>query len=167
MITLPNGKKLEILSSWDDGGELDMALADILIKYKIPAVFYIPIKTRDLSDHQVRQLAGTLPNCPICKITSKLFEIGAHTMTHPKEIQLLSDKDILREVVDSKTSPDGKFPSAPPDNNPQSVDSSQIVPSQKHAVKSSSSSEPVRYAPTNPPLRSGVPAGFTSIVTAA
>jgi len=95
-------KRIKIFASFDDGDQLDLTLADMLIKYKIPAVFYIPVKARDLSDHQVRQLAGTLPNCEMCKITKDLFEIGAHSVTHPREFNELTDKELEYEIVEGK-----------------------------------------------------------------
>ena len=98
-----SSKKIKILASFDDGDQLDMTLADMLIKYRIPAVFYIPVKTRDLMDNQVRKLAGTEPNCEMCKITKDLFEVGAHTMTHPREFNSLSDSEVMKEVAGSKT----------------------------------------------------------------
>ena len=95
-------KKIKILVSVDDGDKLDMTLADMLMKYRIPAVFYIPIKTRDLMDNQLRKLAGTEPNCKICKITKDLFEVGCHTMTHPEDLKKLSDKTLKYEICEAK-----------------------------------------------------------------
>ena len=102
MMKLSNGKDIEITSSWDDGGVLDMQLADLLIKYRIPATFYIPVEARDLTDNQIRQLAGTLKNCELCKVTCKLFEIGAHSITHPREFQLCSDEELRYEIIEGK-----------------------------------------------------------------
>jgi peptidoglycan/xylan/chitin deacetylase (PgdA/CDA1 family) len=95
-------KKLKIVASFDDADNLTMRLAELLVKYQIPTVFYVPILTREISDHQVRQLAGTLPNCEMCKITSKLFEIGGHSITHPREFNKLCPKDLQKEVQEGK-----------------------------------------------------------------
>lgn len=88
--------------SVDDGGQNDMMLADMLAKYKIPAVFYIPILTRDLQPNQIRKLAGTEPNCEWCKKNKGLFEVGAHTMNHPEDLKLLTDKQLKEEIAGSK-----------------------------------------------------------------
>ena len=45
-------KKLKIRSSWDDGKKSDLRLADLLKEYKIPAVFYIPTQTKELTDYE-------------------------------------------------------------------------------------------------------------------
>lgn len=95
-------KKIKILTSWDDADQLDLTLADMLLKYEIPAVFYVPVKTRDLEDSQLRKLAGTEPNCDICEKTKRLFEIGCHTMTHPEDLKKLSDKELKYEIEESK-----------------------------------------------------------------
>jgi len=95
-------KKIKIITSWDDGSQLDMTLAELLVKYKIPAVFYVPVKTRDLMDNQIRKLAGTEPNCDFCKKTRGLFEIGAHTLTHPEDLKKLPDEEAVKEIAGSK-----------------------------------------------------------------
>jgi len=94
-------KKIQILSSWDDAGSLDMTLAQLLLKYNIPAVFYIPIETRDLTSNDIRKLAGVL-NCDMCHKTKKLFEVGAHTMTHPENLRYLDDNSLDWEISESK-----------------------------------------------------------------
>jgi len=95
-------KRIKILASVDDGSSNDMMLADMLGRYRIPTVFYIPIKTRDLQDVQIRRLAGTEPNCKWCEEHKGLFEVGAHTMTHPEDLKLLSDKELREEITGSK-----------------------------------------------------------------
>ena len=95
-------KQVKILFSCDDASADDMVLAELLAKYQIPAVFYIPIKTRDLMDNQIRKLAGTEPNCDWCKKNKGLFEVGAHTMTHPEDMKLLSPEELRYEVEESK-----------------------------------------------------------------
>jgi len=61
-----------ITTSWDDGNPLDLRLAEGLQKHGVSGTFYL---TRDLSprltDAQIRGLA-------------KQFEIGAHSLTHPR-----------------------------------------------------------------------------------
>ncbi len=84
-------KKIQIISSWDDGRIQDVRLIQLLRKYNIPAIFYIPVKIKELDDNQIREIAN-----------DPLFEIGAHTMTHPREIQLLDRSEATKEIQDSK-----------------------------------------------------------------
>ena len=83
-----------VTTSWDDGHICDVRLATLLKKYHMKGTFYISPKDRELreqdrlSDEQVRALSGD-------------FEIGAHTMTHPR----LSSVDVHiahDEIVQSK-----------------------------------------------------------------
>jgi len=93
--------KRKILVSVDDGSVLDMDLADMLHKYKIPAIFYIAPTYSDLQAHQIRCLAG-VGNCELSRKLDGLFEIGSHTMTHPPDMKTLSDKQLKEELVESK-----------------------------------------------------------------
>ena len=94
-------KKIEILVSVDDGNVLDMELAEVLLKYNIPAVFYIAPSYSDLQAHQIKCLSGT-GNCELSKDMKGLFEIGSHTMTHPVDMKVLTDKELKYEVFESK-----------------------------------------------------------------
>lgn len=85
-------KKIQIITSWDDGRRQDLRLVELLKQHRIPAIFYIPVKVKELTDNEVREISR-----------NPLFEIGAHTMTHPKEIQLLDRREATREIRDSKT----------------------------------------------------------------
>lgn len=97
-------------TSWDDGHKLDLKLATLLRKYKIPATFYIPTDTKELTWPEVRRLA-------------KDFEIGSHTITHPQDLKKLdyvekwseiqTSKDILEKMLDKPVKkfcyPRGRF----------------------------------------------------------
>ena len=84
-----------VTTSWDDGHKLDLKLSDILKHYDIKGTFYISPETREfpaaerLTAKEIRHLAQN-------------FEIGAHTMTHPR-LNLLDEISARREIVDSKT----------------------------------------------------------------
>ncbi|HSW81071.1 MAG TPA: glycosyltransferase [Candidatus Saccharimonas sp.] len=84
-----------VTTSWDDGHKLDVRLAELLRRYNIPATFYISPRDREftredlLTDAQIKTLA-------------KDFEIGAHTMTHPRLTEV-SDDQARQEMFDSKT----------------------------------------------------------------
>ena len=78
-------------TSWDDGSVHDLRLADMLVKYGVPATFYIARKSeyRGLSDNQIRQLGTS-------------FEIGAHTLNHVS-LDEASDDVAYTEIGGSKT----------------------------------------------------------------
>ncbi len=87
-------KQVIVTTSWDDGHILDLKLAKLLKKYGIKATFYIPPKNREilkkdlLSDDNIKSLSND-------------FEIGSHTMTHPR-LTDVSKKEALKEIVESK-----------------------------------------------------------------
>lgn len=101
-------KKITVQTSWDDGCKLDLHMADLLLKYKIPATFYIPIMS-ELDDSEVRQLAED-------------FEIGGHTIAHPvltaieyedMEYEIWQGKKYLETIIKRKIKsfcyPKGKY----------------------------------------------------------
>lgn len=87
-------KRLIVTTSWDDGHKLDVRLAALLKKYNLPGTFYVSPLDREfpkedlLTDDEVKALA-------------KDFEIGAHTMTHPR-LPDISDDEARREMGESK-----------------------------------------------------------------
>lgn len=87
-------KSVLVTTSWDDGHKLDMRLARLLKKYGLKATFYIAPEDREfvrgdrLSDQEIKQL-------------SKDFEIGAHTITHPRLTQV-DHNSAKQEIIASK-----------------------------------------------------------------
>ena len=79
---------MKIFTSWDDGLIYDIELAELLRKYKIPAVFYIPTCC-DLIPDMIRGL-------------SKDFEIGGHSKTHPADLKNLDDELLYQELNDNR-----------------------------------------------------------------
>jgi len=83
-----------VTTSWDDGHRLDVRLAALLQKYDLAGTFYVSPQDREfaradlLTPRQIKQV-------------SRNFEIGAHTMTHPR-LTKISDKASYREILDSK-----------------------------------------------------------------
>ncbi len=97
-------KEIKIITSWDDGDQLDLQLGDLLMKYSIPAVFYVAPEHCQLLATQIRMLSNSGPQgCLTCKDKGGLFEVGAHTLTHPMDLKLLSDSDAMKEIAGSKT----------------------------------------------------------------
>lgn len=87
-------KKIIVTTSWDDGHVLDMRLAEFLRKYNLKGTFYVSPKNREfkkmklLNDNQIKNL-------------SENFEIGAHTMTHPR-LSAITLSDAKKEIEESK-----------------------------------------------------------------
>ena len=79
---------MEVITSWDDGSLQDLKMAQLLKKYELPAIFFIPTVC-ELSEKQIKEL-------------SEDFEIGGHTTTHPHDLKRLSDKDVYNEIKDNK-----------------------------------------------------------------
>ena|SRR3989344_3009077 len=88
-------KPVIVTTSWDDSHVLDLRLATLLKKYGIKGTFYISPNNREipvekrLTDGQIQELA--------CD-----FDIGAHTMTHPRLPQV-PDEEAQLEISDSRT----------------------------------------------------------------
>lgn len=87
--------KLLVTTSWDDGHVLDLQVAGLLKKYNLTGTFYVSPKCRELKfksrldDQEIRLLA-------------KRFEIGAHTMTHPR-LTRVSLNEADKEIRNSKS----------------------------------------------------------------
>ena len=87
-------KGIIVTTSWDDGHKLDLKLAPLLEKYGIRGTFYISPKNREF------RKADLLSDEEIIKLRRD-FEIGAHTMTHPR-LTRISEKEAFNEIMDSK-----------------------------------------------------------------
>ncbi len=87
-------KEVVVTTSWDDGHKLDLRVAKMLEKYNLPGTFYIAPRDREfeavdrLTDAEIKNIA-------------KSFEIGAHTMTHPR-LPKVSDGTAGKEITESK-----------------------------------------------------------------
>ena len=87
-------KKTIVTTSWDDGHALDRKLTDVLKQFSLKGTLYISPKDREfsandlLSDNEVALLAQD-------------FEIGAHTMTHPR-LSTVSAVTAGEEILHSK-----------------------------------------------------------------
>jgi peptidoglycan/xylan/chitin deacetylase (PgdA/CDA1 family) len=87
-------KEIIVTISWDDGQKLDLKFANLLKKYGLKGTFYISTRDREwdkeklLSNDEIYQLSGD-------------FEIGCHTMTHPR-LTKISEREAFNEIIDSK-----------------------------------------------------------------
>jgi peptidoglycan-N-acetylglucosamine deacetylase len=86
--------KIIVTTSWDDGHQLDLKLADLLWKYGLKGTFYISPNNRELSQK-------LLLNSEEIRNLNQKFEIGAHTLTHPHLTDLQFDEAYL-EIAGSK-----------------------------------------------------------------
>jgi peptidoglycan/xylan/chitin deacetylase (PgdA/CDA1 family) len=83
-----------VTTSWDDGHRLDSRLAELLAEYQLPGTLYISPRDAEfersdlLADSEIANLAES-------------FEIGAHTLTHPRLPKLDGDA-AQKEITDSK-----------------------------------------------------------------
>jgi len=87
-------KQIIVTTSWDDGHKLDLKLAKLLKKYGIRGTFYIAPKNREFGEEDL------LSDEEIIKL-DRDFEIGAHTMTHPR-LTKVRDQQVFKEIVESK-----------------------------------------------------------------
>lgn len=87
-------KQVIVTTSWDDGHKLDLRLAKLLKKYNIKGTFYVSPNNREFKKEDL------LTNKEIVEL-SKDFEIGAHTMTHPR-LTKVSLEEARKEIVYSK-----------------------------------------------------------------
>jgi O-antigen/teichoic acid export membrane protein len=91
----PDPKKFEavttwVTTSWDDGHQMDLRVAELLAKRGLRGTFYIPASAMQgaMTATQIRELSGE-------------FEIGAHTLSH-LILTETADPDAWREIAGSK-----------------------------------------------------------------
>ena len=80
-----------VTTSWDDGHELDLKLADMLAERGLRGTFYCTPRNRErpvLSAAGLRRLAEG-------------FEIGAHSLTHPN-LNTLPEGDLRAEIAEGR-----------------------------------------------------------------
>lgn len=85
---------MKIETSWDDGNILDLKVAKLLKKYKLPGTFYIVVDWIDSK--------GYLTWEDVKRLDKEGFEIGSHTMSHPQDMKLLFDDELKHELENSK-----------------------------------------------------------------
>ncbi len=78
------------LTSWDDGAFHDVRLARLLMQYKIPAIFFIPTNSGQLTEEEIVWL------------DKSGFQIGGHTESHPEDMKTLSYAQQLQEIAGNK-----------------------------------------------------------------
>jgi peptidoglycan-N-acetylglucosamine deacetylase len=87
-------KKVIVTTSWDDGHLLDLRLAESLQNAGLKGTFYISPGNREFAERDL------LSSQQVSDLSSA-FEIGAHTLTHPR-LPKVSPVDARREIAGSK-----------------------------------------------------------------
>jgi peptidoglycan/xylan/chitin deacetylase (PgdA/CDA1 family) len=80
--------------SLDDGGKLDLEVANLLDKYRLKGTFYIVVNWIDGP--------GFLTWDDIVNLDKRGFTIGSHTCTHPQDLKKLYEDELFYEVQNSK-----------------------------------------------------------------
>lgn len=80
---------MKLVLSFDDGSKQDLKIADLLLQYKLPAIFYIPNNSH-LTFREIKMLSQAG------------FEIGGHTVNHPEDMKRLSYEQGVYEVKNNK-----------------------------------------------------------------
>ena len=82
--------RIYITTSWDDGSPLDLRVADLLAKHKIPGTFYVPRTSQrpTMGFTEIRQIA-------------RRFDVGAQTLDH-LPLTSLSRDDSKQQVGGAK-----------------------------------------------------------------
>jgi len=83
-----------VTTSWDDGHKYDIRLARVLKEYGLSGTFYISPHNREIAK-------DSLLNPQEISDIGNDFEIGAHTMTHPR-LPTLSESQAEAEISESK-----------------------------------------------------------------
>ena len=84
----------QIEVSIDDGGKLDLRVAELLKKYKIQGTFYIVLDWIGTEGHLNWE--------DIKQLDKEGFIIGSHSMTHPSDLKMLFDEQLHYEIQNSK-----------------------------------------------------------------
>ena len=83
-----------VTTSWDDGHELDLRLAHELATHGVAGTFYVAPRCREIP--QTKRLTSSA-----LRELADGFEIGGHTLTHPR-LPSLSVDNARREIVEGK-----------------------------------------------------------------
>ncbi len=89
----PDGKKIALVTSWDDGRKFDFQLADILDKYGVRGTFAVNFNSETMPDLE--------------KFEDRGFEIASHSYSHPALWNCTPEKcrkeyESLRAILEQK-----------------------------------------------------------------
>lgn len=83
-----------IESSWDDGGVLDVRIAELLKETKIKGTFYVVLDWIGKEGYMTWE--------DIQRLDKEGFNIGSHTISHPADLKMLFDEQLHYEIQNSK-----------------------------------------------------------------
>lgn len=98
---------MKIVLSFDDGCKLDMRIAELLDKYNLPGLFYIPVMWE--SYNRTKGWEG-LSQQDVLDLSSR-FEIGSHSITHAlltkvpsavADYEIIQSKPMLEMAIGKK-----------------------------------------------------------------
>lgn len=90
---------MKIISSWDDGTQEDIRLAELLNKYNMDATFYFPVYYELANERHHTERKSLTPEER--QAIAKEFTIGSHTLTHPL-LTRISSKIAWAEINHSR-----------------------------------------------------------------
>lgn len=94
LILYDHMKKVIVTTSWDDGHVLDLKMAELLKKYNIKGTFYVSPRHHEFKSSEL------LNSIQIVQLGMD-FEIGSHTMIHPR-LGRVSAEESEKEMRESK-----------------------------------------------------------------
>lgn len=80
----------KVLTSWDDFCDENYKIADLLKKYNLKGIFFIPTETNNGALEMIENLSDMG------------FEIGCHTKTHPRDLKMLDYDGLAYEISDCR-----------------------------------------------------------------
>ena len=98
---------MKIVLSFDDGCKLDMRIAELLDKYNLPGLFYIPVMWE--SYNRTKGWEG-LSQQDVLDLSNR-FEIGSHSITHAlltkvpsavADYEIIQSKPMLEMAIGKK-----------------------------------------------------------------
>lgn len=87
-------KKTIVTTSWDDGHICDIKLTEMLKQFSVKGTLYVSPKDREFSSDLL------LSENDVVSLSND-FEIGAHTITHPR-LSTITSEEANNEIVQSK-----------------------------------------------------------------
>lgn len=89
---------MKIISSWDDGTISDLKMAELMMKYDVPTIFYWPSYIQESKN---LAMTSNWLNERECKEIASKFEIGSHSV-NDKPMKKMQIAQISREINDSR-----------------------------------------------------------------
>lgn len=81
---------MQVKASFDDGVKEDLILSEMMLDYKIPTIFYFPVKPELVNEPNGRNSLTPKER----QLIAKNHEIGSHTVHHPLLTRISIDKAI-------------------------------------------------------------------------